>query len=180
MNILGVGGPELAAILIIMLVFAGPKRMVHWSYVLGQHLAKFRRMWSQTVDLVQKEFNEAGVDIQIPKQPPTRQNMNKAITDAMKPVTQPVQESLDEVKKDVESLQEVRDELKNKTQSPPPSSTQAKKAAPKPAPSTEAPAAGSWSGGSLTKPTESSSNGSHGGKVDMGTWSATGADEQGA
>ena len=178
MNILGVGGPELAAILIIMLVFAGPKRMVHWSYVLGQHLAKFRRMWSQTVDLVQKEFDEAGVDIQLPKEPPTRQNMNKAIADAMKPVTQPVQESLDEVKKDVESLQEVRDELKNKTQSPLPSPTQAKTAA-KPTPSPEAPNAGSWSGGGLTKPTESSSNGSHGSKVDMGTWSATGADEQG-
>lgn len=178
MNILGVGGPELAAILIIMLVFAGPKRMVHWSYVLGQHLAKFRRMWSQTVDLVQKEFDEAGVDIQLPKEPPTRQNMNKAIADAMKPVTQPVQESLDEVKKDVKSLKEVGDELKNKTQSPLPSPTQAKTAA-KPTPSPEAPNAGSWAGGSLTKPTESSSNGSHGSKMDMGTWSATGADEQG-
>ena len=35
MNFLGVGAWELVAILLIMLVFAGPKRMIHWSYVWG-------------------------------------------------------------------------------------------------------------------------------------------------
>jgi len=169
MNVFGVGGPELIAILIIMLVFAGPKRMIHWSYLLGQYLAKFRAMWSQTVDLVQKEFDDAGVGIQIPKEPPTRKNMNQAIADVMKPVTQPVQESLDEVKKDVESLQEVGAELKNKTQNLPSPAAQAKPA-PKPP---EAAGMGSWSGRKSAAAAESNSN------VDMGTRSSGAADEQG-
>ncbi len=168
MNVFGVGGPELIAILIIMLVFAGPKRMIHWSYLLGQYLAKFRAMWSQTVDLVQKEFDDAGVGIQLPKEPPTRKNMNRAIADVMKPVTQPVQESLDEVKKDVESLQEVGAELKNKTKSLPSPAAQAKPA-PKPP---EAAGMGSWSG-RKSAAAESNSN------VDMGTRSSGAADEQG-
>jgi len=115
MNIFGVGGPELMVILIIMLVFAGPKRMIHWSYILGTYLAKFRVMWAQTVDLVQKEFDDAGVDIKLPKQPPTRQNINKAISDAFEPMTKPIQESLDEVKHDVESIKEVSKDYKEKT-----------------------------------------------------------------
>lgn len=72
MNILGIGGPEILVIFIIMLVVAGPKRMIHWAYVLGQYVAKFRAMWSETVDLVQQEFDQANVDIKIPKTPPTK------------------------------------------------------------------------------------------------------------
>ena len=115
MNIFGVGGPELMVILIIMLVFAGPKRMIHWSYILGTYLAKFRVMWAQTVDLVQKEFDDAGVDIKLPKQPPTRRNLNKAISDAIEPMTKPLQESMDEVKKDVENIKAVSEEYKEKS-----------------------------------------------------------------
>lgn len=167
MNLFGVGGPELIAILIIMLVFAGPKRMIHWSYLLGQYLAKFRAMWSQTVDLVQKEFDDAGVGIQLPKEPPTRKNMNKAIADVMEPVTQPVQESLDEVKKDVESLREVSAELKNKTKNSPSPAAKAKPAPKLP----EAAGMGSWSGRKPAASAESNSD------VDMGTWSSGAADE---
>jgi len=180
MNILGVGGAELLIILIIMLVFAGPKRMIHWSYLLGQYIAKFRVIWSQTVDLVQKEFDEAGLDIQLPKTPPTRNSINKVVADAMKPVTQPVQESLDEIKKDVAAVKEVDDLLKNKTKtplSPSAKTAKTKAAAPKPtkpakpAPASEAASVGTWAGGA---PAESSSNGN---KADMGTWSMPAADE---
>ncbi len=97
MNVLGVGGTELLIILLIMLVIAGPKRMIHWSYVLGQHLAKFRRMWSETVDIVQQEFDEAGVGIQLPKNVPTRGSLNKQAGKLLGGVTAPVQETLDEV-----------------------------------------------------------------------------------
>ena len=97
MNVLGVGGTELLIVLLIMLVIAGPKRMIHWSYVLGQHLAKFRRMWSETVDIVQKEFDEAGVGIQLPKDVPTRGSLNKQAGKLLGGVTAPVQETLDEV-----------------------------------------------------------------------------------
>ena len=108
MDILGVGGAEFLAILIIMLVVAGPKRMIHWAYILGQYTAKARTMWAETMAYVQKEFDEAGVDIQLPKEPPTRRNFNQQITQqvtkAFEPVTKPVQEALDETKSEVNYL----------------------------------------------------------------------------
>lgn len=97
MNVFGVGGMELVFILLIMLVVAGPKRMIRWAYILGQYTARLRRMWEETVDYLQKEIDEAGVDVKLPKEPPTRANLNRAISDAMKPITAPVQEALDEV-----------------------------------------------------------------------------------
>ena len=177
MNILGVGAAELVAVLLIMLVFAGPKRMIHWSYVLGQHVAKFRKIWSETVDLVQKEFDEAGVDIKLPKEPPTRQSLNRTVSDAVKPMTQPVQDSLDEVKKDLDTVKEVSDSLNNKKPktSPKPEKVSASAAkaakipkpdaarprANKPAPATAA-KLGTWSGAPPPP--------SQGSAVDLGAW----------
>lgn len=160
MNIFGVGGPELIAILIIMLVIAGPKRMIHWSYLLGQYVAKFRVIWSQTVDLVQKEFDDAGVGIQLPKTPPSRGSMNKAISEAIKPVTQPVQESIDEIKKDTAVIKDAADALNSQTAA---SQTAAKM--------------DSWANDQPNPPAESKANGKPSDKVDLGAWSAT-ADEQ--
>lgn len=200
MNIFGVGGAELIAILVIMLVFAGPKRMIHWSYVLGQYVAKFRVIWSQTVDLVQKEFDEAGVDIKLPKEPPTRQNLNRSLGEAMKPMTKPIQDSIDEVKKDVDTFQELSNSMNNKTskgadsatgKAPGATSGAAAKQSPRasespgatPAKSSSersasvdaaAPNMGTWSGEGLVKPSEPNANGK---AVDMGTWSATAVDE---
>jgi len=168
MNIFGVGGPELIAILIIMLVFAGPKRMIHWSYILGQYIAKFRVIWSQTVDMVQQEFDEAGVDIKIPKEPPTRQNLQQSFSDAMKPMTQPIQDSLDEVKKDIDSVKSIDNELKQSTK-PPAQTSPAKPKTPEP----QAPSMGTW-GGQTTTQSNPSTNGSSG---DMGTWSAPNTDK---
>lgn len=184
MNVFGVGAWELVAILLIMLVFAGPKRMIHWSYVLGQHVSKFRKIWSETVDLVQKEFDDAGVDIKLPKEPPTRGNLNRSLTDAVKPMTKPVQDSLDEVKSDMNVLQEVSDELNEKK--PKSTSAAAKPEAPSSSPAVKMPEKpampkpqrtgapmersepvklGTWSGDS---PANTSDNGSI---VDLGTWS---------
>ncbi len=133
MNVFGVGAAELLAILLIMLVFAGPKRMIHWSYILGQHVSKFRRIWSETVDLVQKEFDDAGVGIQLPKEPPTRQNINRSLSAAVKPMTKPLQDSVDEVKKDLNSVQKVSDELNNKKPKTRPAAAKKKLAVPTPA-----------------------------------------------
>ncbi|MCY4019861.1 MAG: hypothetical protein OXG39_10690 [Chloroflexi bacterium] len=195
MNIFGVGGAELIAILVIMLVFAGPKRMIHWSYVLGQYVAKFRVIWSQTVDLVQKEFDEAGVDIKLPKEPPTRQNLNRSLGEAMKPMTKPIHDSIDEVKKDVDTLQEVSDSLNNKRPkkadaaaskapeadsggaekkasqaSDAPKTTSVKSPKERAAAVEAAPSnMGSWSGDGAAK--------ANGKAVDLGTWSATAVDE---
>ncbi len=196
MNVFGVGGAELVAILVIMLIFAGPKRMIHWSYVLGTYLSKFRVIWSQTVDLVQKEFDEAGVDIKLPKEPPTRKNLNRAITDAVKPVTKPVQDSIDEVKKDVGTFQELSDALNDKKPKvkaapsqqkdqeakiePDKPVDEVKPASPEkslaPAKVPEAGPAnlGSWSGKSATNAPDTSANGK---SVDLGTWSASAIEE---
>ncbi|MBZ0300289.1 MAG: twin-arginine translocase TatA/TatE family subunit [Anaerolineae bacterium] len=101
MNILGVGGPELVIILVLMLIIAGPKRMLHWSYILGQYVAKFRRMWSETVDVLQKEFDDAGVDFQIPKDPPSRGSLNREAAKMLGNVTKPVKDTLDQVNTEV-------------------------------------------------------------------------------
>ena len=194
MNVFGVGAWELVAILLIMLVFAGPKRMIHWSHVLGQHVAKFRKIWSETVDLVQKEFDDAGLDIKLPKEPPTRKNLNKSLTDAVKPMTKPVQDSLDEVKKDMNAFKEVSDTLNDKTPKPAADASKSKvgsqartvtmpekPAKPKPqtasAPTerSEPVPLGTWGGAAPT--TAPASTNDNGNAVDLGTWSqAAGGD----
>ena len=104
MNIFGVGGTELVLILIIMLVVAGPKRMVRWAYVLGKYTAKMRSMWTETVGYLQKEFDEAGLDIQLPKDVPTKASLNQTIAQAMKPLTQQLEEPLKEPLKEIKSV----------------------------------------------------------------------------
>lgn len=97
MNILGIGAPELVVIFLIALMVAGPKRMIAWAYTLGQWMAKLRRMWGEVVDLVQKEINDAGVDVRLPREMPTRQNLSRLTGNALKPFTDPLNESLREV-----------------------------------------------------------------------------------
>ena len=186
MNVFGVGALELLAILLIMLVFAGPKRMIHWSHILGQHVSKFRKIWSETVDLVQKEFDEAGVDIKLPKEPPTRKNFNRTVTDAMKPMTKPVQDSLDEVKKDLDTVKEVSNTLNDKKPKTTPEAVKSnskstsrevnqpeKPASAKPgeaATTAEPPEAltmGTWGGGK----TAADQTGANGTAANLGTWS---------
>ena len=104
MNILGVGGSELIIIFVIMLVIAGPKRMIHWAYIMGQYIAKFRRMWAETVDVLQHEFDEAGVDIQVPRELPTRGSLNKQAAKAFGSVTAPLKETVDQVNEEVKAI----------------------------------------------------------------------------
>lgn len=172
MNIFGIGGPELIAILIIMLVFAGPKRMIHWSYIMGQYLAKFRVMWSQTVDVIQKEFDDAGVDIKIPKEPPTRHNFQKSLSNSFKPLTQPLEEALDEVKQDVDSVRAVSDDFKKTAKTT--NNQISLKPSKKPSDKAKTPSLGTWGAATSTEPSQTPSNGNH---VDMGTWSSPSTEE---
>ncbi|HLY28183.1 MAG TPA: hypothetical protein VKQ72_17690 [Aggregatilineales bacterium] len=55
---------DILIILIIMLIVAGPKRMVQWAYTLGRYTAQLRAMFQETMNAVQKEISEAGLDIQ--------------------------------------------------------------------------------------------------------------------
>lgn len=108
MEIFGVGGAELVAIFIIMLVVAGPKRMIQWAYVLGQYTAKARAMWAETMTYMQKELNDAGVDVELPKNIPTRGTLNaeigKQVQKAVAPISKPLQETIDATKAEVKQI----------------------------------------------------------------------------
>jgi Sec-independent protein translocase protein TatA len=108
MNIFGVGGMELAVILVIMLVVAGPKRMIQWAYVLGQYTTKLRAMWTETVGYLQKEFDDAGVGIKLPTEPPTRGTLNQTIIQAMKPLTEQIQEPLNTLKEPINEVNKIK------------------------------------------------------------------------
>lgn len=104
MNIFGVGGAELVLIVIIMLIVAGPKRMIRWAYHIGKYVGKFRILWEQMVDVLQDEVDAAGLDVKLPKEIPTRQNIAKTATEFLKPYTDEVEKSLDDVKNPVQAL----------------------------------------------------------------------------
>lgn len=106
MDILGVGGWEIVAILLIMLIVAGPKRMISWSYTLGKYVSQLRRMWADTAQMLQKEFDDAGVDVQVPKDIPTRGDLNREIGRALTPVTKPFQETMNATKKELDSAKQ--------------------------------------------------------------------------
>jgi Sec-independent protein translocase protein TatA len=108
MEILGVGTPELIAILIIMLIVAGPKRMIQWAYTLGQYTAKLRKMWAEMMTYMEKEMAAAGVDVELPKEIPTRatviHEINKLGEKAMSPVTKPIDDTLKDVSNQVKEI----------------------------------------------------------------------------
>lgn len=168
MNIFGVGEMELVIILILMLVVAGPKRMVKWAYVLGQYTAKLRGMWTETVGYLQKEFDEAGLDVQLPKTPPTKATLNQTIVQAMKPLTKSLEDPLKEPLKEVNRVKDMatidmgvngstgNGNGKVQTSSAP--STPAAPPAPTtpPSPPSDSPSSGlgTWSGGAPTSTSE--------------------------
>jgi Sec-independent protein translocase protein TatA len=104
MNFFGIGGTELLVIFAIMLVVAGPKRMIRWAYVLGLYVGKARDMWSQAVTVLQKELDEAGAGIKLPTQPPTRQNLSRIVSDVVKPYTQELEKEWQETQSAVRDI----------------------------------------------------------------------------
>lgn len=109
MDIFGVGGAELVAIFLIMLVVAGPKRMIQWAYIAGTYVAKFRAMWAEAMTYVQKEFEQAGLDVELPKEPPTRGSLTRELSKQAEkiaaPVSKPLQDTLEEVNTDLKKAQ---------------------------------------------------------------------------
>lgn len=102
MNIFGVGASELILLLVIMLVVAGPQRMIRWAFIAGQYVGKARAMWSEVAAHLQKEFDDAGVGINVPTEVPTRnklqQQWRSQLRDVAKPLTDPVKAVGDELK----------------------------------------------------------------------------------
>ena len=99
MEILGIGGWEIALILILLLIVAGPKRMIAWSYTLGRYLAVVRNMWAETAAQLQKELKQSGVDVEIPKDIPSRGSINSMITSTVTKMAAPVTDPLKETQK---------------------------------------------------------------------------------
>lgn len=102
MNIFGIGGFELVLIIVIMLVVAGPQRMIRWSYIVGRYMGQFRLMWTQTARALQKELDDAGAGIQIPTDADPRKINNWMISSTSQ-FTRPFQESLREAKQDLDA-----------------------------------------------------------------------------
>lgn len=106
MNILGIGGTELILILVIALIIAGPKRMLQWAYLLGKYTARLRLMWAELMQGLQQEIDAAGVDLKLPKDIPTRRDLNRLADSALKPIKTPFQQAVDEVKAEDKAIRE--------------------------------------------------------------------------
>lgn len=130
MDILGIGGWELVAIFIIMLVVAGPQRMIRWSYTMGQYIGKLRNMWREMATQLQKEIDAAGIDVKVPTQPPrpgsiqrqVRQSINKAVT--------PIKDPLNAVKAEIDSTNKALKQATSNTKEAPAPAQEAAPAAP--------------------------------------------------
>jgi hypothetical protein len=88
----------MVAFFLIALVVAGPKRMIQWAYIMGTYVAILRAVWAETMKLVQKEFDAAGLDIKVPKELPTSRNaLRQQVSKTFKPITQPLEDTVKEV-----------------------------------------------------------------------------------
>lgn len=94
MEIFGVGGFEIALVIVIALIVAGPARMAVWMRTLGQWVAKMRQMWSVTAAQLQRELDDAGVDFRVPTDIPSRKafvdELNRSST--IRELTKPIEE----------------------------------------------------------------------------------------
>jgi Sec-independent protein translocase protein TatA len=145
MEILGVGGAELVVILIIMLIVAGPKRMIRWAYVLGTYVSKLRSMWAESMKVIEQEMKQAGMDIELPKEPPTRSSINKSLANALKPVSQPLDEVAKEITKPMQqALDETSSQINQIKQN---AAINESNGASSPPPNNSQPNFGTWSGG---------------------------------
>lgn len=101
MEIFGIGGFEVALIIIIALVVAGPQRMAAWARTMGRWVAKMRQMWSLTAAQLQRELDEAGVDFKVPREIPTRRaivqelSRSSTVSELRKPIDE-IQSALKE------------------------------------------------------------------------------------
>ena len=141
MNFLGVGGTELLLILLIALIVAGPRRLIAWSYQLGRWLARVQRLWAESARMLQRELDDAGVDVTVPRQIPTRRGLNQQLKSAIRRAAAPIQEPLEELRG------EVRGDLNADLRALDEASRELRAGGTKPTPTqpTDVPDYGSWS-----------------------------------
>jgi Sec-independent protein translocase protein TatA len=110
MNILGIGPAELVLVFLLMLMVAGPKRMISWAYVAGQYVARFRKMWQEASAVLRKELEQAGLEPEVmdtfeqwanPRTRPKSRNLLDPVVKEMKKplddVFKPVSDTMDEI-----------------------------------------------------------------------------------
>ena len=85
-------------------------------------------MWAETSKYLQQEFDNAGVDIQVPKELPTRANISREIGRAISPVTKPIQDAIDEVAGEVKQARRLATPTPNAARREPVANTGAKAA----------------------------------------------------
>ena len=105
MNIFNIGGMELLLIITIALIVAGPKRIAVWAYQMGVWAAKLQDLWSEFAKVLQQEMDEAGINVQIPNKPPTRDQLTRSVQEFGREISKAAEESVSDVKKEVENLQ---------------------------------------------------------------------------
>jgi sec-independent protein translocase protein TatB len=69
MNFLGIGPGEILVIFVIMLVVAGPKRMIEWAYHIGRYTSKMRAMFQEAMDAFNRELNVSELTKDLPSIP---------------------------------------------------------------------------------------------------------------
>ena len=104
MNIFNIGGMELLLIITIALIVAGPKRIAIWAYQLGVWASKLQNLWSEFANTLQKEMDEAGFDVQIPRSPPTRDQITRSVQEFGREISKAAEAPIEEVKKEVEGI----------------------------------------------------------------------------
>ena len=118
MEILGIGMPELIAILIGMLVIAGPQRMFRWAYTLGRYAGKLQGWWREAASALQQEMDASGVNVTIPKDIPTRQTLQRDKRRAFNNLQSPAQEPLRALKSEMNAALKLEASDQGVTRSP--------------------------------------------------------------
>jgi len=82
-NILGIGLPQIAIVLVLSLVLFGPKQMMQYAYQAGRFLSKARAMWEEAARNMQSEIQASGIDLKEFKDigQGLRQDMNQVVGD---------------------------------------------------------------------------------------------------
>jgi Sec-independent protein translocase protein TatA len=101
MEIFGIGMGELVLIFIIMLLVAGPKRMIRWSFLLGQYVGKAQKMWAEVAKSLQKELDDAGAGVKVPTSIPTRNTIQRDLARSLEGFAKPISEPLNTMKQEI-------------------------------------------------------------------------------
>lgn len=185
MEIFGIGGFEVALVIIIALVVAGPGRMAVWARTLGRWVTKMRQLWGVTAAQLQRELDDAGVDFKVPRDIPTRRaivqelSRSSTVAEFRKPIDEfqsALKEGQDAAREVSETLrgpaQEVRaarSELESATKFKPVRPMPVKPNPPAPPPAAQTQGFGTW-GGDVPPPPAP--------PADLGTWGAVKTEEQ--